>query len=140
MKISGVGSGTTAPAKRTEKGRGAGGTFSRHLGPLDDNGPTAVDAPVTLAGIESILAMQSVDPDAGGGARKRMIQRGEELLDHLEELRQGVLDGKVSKDSLTSLAHLARTRRESGVDPQLAAVLDEIELRAEVELAKLNRR
>ncbi|MBB6209273.1 hypothetical protein FHS48_000675 [Novispirillum itersonii] len=95
---------------------------------------------MTLAGIESILAMQSVDPDAGGGARKRMIQRGEELLDHLEELRQGVLDGKVSKDSLTSLAHLARTRRESGVDPQLAAVLDEIELRAEVELAKLNRR
>lgn len=140
MKISGVGSGGTPPSKRAEKGRAAGGGFSRHLGSVEDNGPASVEAPVTLAGIDSILAMQSVDPDAGGTARKRMMQRAEDLLDHLEDLRQGVLEGRVSKENLASLAHLARTRREAGADPRLAAVLDEIELRAEVELAKLNRR
>lgn len=140
MKITGVGSGNTAPAKRTEKGRGTRDVFSRHLGVTDDNAPATVEAPVALAGIDSILAMQSVDPDAGSGARKRMMQRAEDLLDHLDDLRQGVLEGRVSKENLASLAHLARTRREAGADPRLAAVLDEIELRAEVELAKLNRR
>lgn len=95
---------------------------------------------MALAGIESILAMQAVDPDAGSGARRRMMQRAEDLLDHLEDVRQGLLTGRVPKESLSSLAHLVRTRREAGADPHLAAILDEIELRAEVELAKLSRR
>jgi hypothetical protein len=34
---------------------------------------------------------------------------------------------------------MVRNKREAGADPELAAILDEIELRAEVELAKLSR-
>ena len=44
------------------------------------------------------------------------------------------------KDRLQELAHLVREKRERGADPVVSRLLDEIELRAEVELAKLSRR
>jgi hypothetical protein len=47
-------------------------------------------------------------------------------------------DGGVSRATLTRLLSLVNVEREDFVDPGLAAVLDEIELRARVELAKLN--
>ena len=51
----------------------------------------------------------------------------------------GLLMGTLPKEKLTELADMVRTRRESCQDPRLAALLDEIELRAEVEIAKLSR-
>ena len=44
----------------------------------------------------------------------------------------------VSKQKLIALAQELRERRDAGLDDELNAILDEIELRAEVELAKLN--
>ncbi len=41
---------------------------------------------------------------------------------------------------LVTLARLVREKRERGADPLISQLLDEIELRAEVELAKLARR
>jgi hypothetical protein len=58
----------------------------------------------------------------------------------LEELRIGLLLGHIPRDRLADLSRMVRDRREDAEDPQLAALLDEIELRAEVELAKLTMR
>ena len=69
-----------------------------------------------------------------------MIRRGEDILDRLEDLRHGLLTGTISADKLQTLAHVVRTGRGNCGDPRLAALLDEIELRAEVELAKLSLR
>ena len=65
---------------------------------------------------------------------------GAEILDRLEEIRRGLLMGSIPKDRLQELAHLVREKRERGADPVVSRLLDEIELRAEVELAKLSRR
>jgi len=54
-------------------------------------------------------------------------------------VRHGLLMGTLPKEKLTELADMVRSRRESCQDPRLAALLDEIELRAEVEIAKLSR-
>lgn len=146
MKISGLGgSGKASSTKRTDKARGSGGAFASHLrGAAATDAadtPSAVEAPTSLAGLEGLLAAQSVDPDAGGGrGRQRMIRHGEDLLDRLEEVRRGLLLGSVPKARLAELARMVRSKREAGVDPHLSAILDEIELRAEVELAKLMRR
>jgi len=51
-----------------------------------------------------------------------------------------LLDGSISEESLGNLSKLVRAKRENVDDPQLMEVLDEIELRAEVELAKLERK
>lgn len=149
MKVTGTGSTGTGPTRRTEKGRRADGDFASHIqgAPKGADTGTAppldappLDAPMALAGVEGLLAMQSVDPDAGGQGRKRMVQRAEDILDGLEEVRKGLLLGSIPKEKLTALAKLVRARRDTAGDPRLAAVLDEIELRAEVELAKLMRR
>jgi hypothetical protein len=72
--------------------------------------------------------------------RQRRARRGTEILDRLEEIRRGFLLGTVPKDRLGELARLVREKRERGADPVISKLLDEIELRAEVELAKLSRR
>lgn len=145
MKISGLGSTGASSTKKSDKARRSGDLFANHLRGGDAaeaaDTPSGVEAPTSLAGLEGLLAAQSVDADAGGGrGRQRMIRHGEDLLDRLEEVRRGLLLGSVPKARLAELARMVRSKRDAGVDPQLAAILDEIELRAEVELAKLMRR
>ncbi|MGO8914356.1 MAG: flagellar assembly protein FliX [Stellaceae bacterium] len=86
--------------------------------------------------VDVLLTAQEV-PDALGG-RRRALQRGNSLLDRLEDLRLGLLAGVLPRDRLGELALLAKTARETVDDPGLAAVLDEIDLRVAVELAKLD--
>jgi hypothetical protein len=56
----------------------------------------------------------------------------------LEDVRDGLLTGGVSRATLQRLLALVNVKREDFVDPALAEVLNEIDLRARVELAKLN--
>ena len=72
--------------------------------------------------------------------RQRRAQRGVEILDRLEDVRRGLLMGAVPKDKLADLARMVREKRERGADPVVSRLLDEIELRAEIELAKLSRK
>ncbi len=93
-------------------------------------------APPPLSPVEVLLSVQEV-PDVLAG-RRRAMQRGNSLLDRLEELRLGLLAGTLPRERLSELARLARTTRETVDNPGLAAVLDEIDLRVAVELAKLD--
>lgn len=94
-----------------------------------------------VSGLTGLLAVQEVGAvdDATSGRRKRdrLVRHGEDMLDHLEEIRLGLLLGAIPKARLMDLARTVRAKREQGTDRQLDALLDEIELRAEVELAKL---
>ena len=60
------------------------------------------------------------------------------MLDELEQIRLGLLLGQIPRARLEQLAQMVRARREQLDDPKLIAILDEIELRAAVELAKLS--
>ncbi|MEO5373827.1 MAG: flagellar assembly protein FliX [Alphaproteobacteria bacterium] len=148
MKITQAGStagaSTAKRADKAGKGTGAGafaGHLQKYLGEVEE--PSGAEAPTALASVDALIAAQTATEDDGRSRRemhRRMVQRGAEILDRLEEVRQGLLTGAIPKERLAGLAQLMRTRREQGVDPDLAAILDEIELRAEVELAKLTRR
>ena len=89
--------------------------------------------------VDSLLAIQSVGDATDREGRRRLVRRGEEMLDRLEDLRRDLLLGAVPTDKLVALAQMVRMQRGNCADPQLGALLDEIELRAEVELAKLSR-
>ncbi|NDC89154.1 MAG: hypothetical protein EB075_10170 [Bacteroidetes bacterium] len=94
----------------------------------------------SIENASACLSLTSVDPDAGGGrANRRLMLRAEEMLERLEEIRHGLLMGSIPKSILADLAQMVRSRREAGGHPHLIAILDEIELRAEVELAKLSK-
>ena len=132
-------------SKKTGK-TGASGAFASELSKTGGDGATeaadAVEQTAPVATVSGVLAMQSVDPDAEASPeeRKRRAQRGYELLDRLEEIRRGLLIGAIPKERLADLAQMVRQRREKGADPVVSKVLDEIELRASIELAKLSAR
>ncbi len=130
-KISGV-----SQAKRTRKSASAGGAaFADMISETDATQSASGAAPVS--GVESVFAVQSVG-DREGNARKAR-ERAELMLSRLEDIRDGLLMGMVPADRLQDLATAARQQREELDDPRLSEILDDIELRARVELAKLER-
>ncbi len=106
--------------------------------PTAATAPTAASAPIgPIASIDALLAIQEADTDADAGAgRSKGLKRGNDLLDMLEGMRRAILLGVLSVADLRRLADTARDRRGGTGDAGLDAVLEEIELRAEVELAK----
>ena len=60
-------------------------------------------------------------------------------LDELHELRIGLIDGWVSEAQLRRLADTLAVVRAPIEDPGLESVLEEVEVRAAVELAKRGR-
>lgn len=138
MKVIGPGTtSTAAPTRRSARSGGHGGEFARHL---EQTEPASESAPLEslspLAAVDALLAAQSVTDATDDEGRRRMIRRGEDILDRLEDIRLGLLTGSLPRERLIDLARMVRSRREAVADPRLAAILDEIELRAEVELAK----
>ncbi len=142
MKVSGIGTtagpGQARKAGKTEKS--APGAFADRLAETMD-GPedaAAVDSAPQVSGIEALLATQAVGDATDQEQRRRLIRHGEDLLDRLEEVRHGLLLGAIPKEKLLALAQIVRSRRDTALDSRLGSILDEIELRVEVELAKLS--
>lgn len=96
-----------------------------------------VSGPSTIAAVDSILMLQGIDDSTSGHSRARA--HGEQLLDMLDQVRDGLLSGGVPRATLNRLASILGRRQENFADPKLQSVLDEIELRARVELAKLEQ-
>jgi hypothetical protein len=127
---------TQGPAA-TPGGPGFASELERVAGSEEAVAP-AVEGGAGVVGLGGILAAQAVtDREASPQERRRRAQRGIDLLDRLEEVRRGLLLGTIPKDRLADLARLVRDKRERGADPVISRLLDEIELRAAVELAKL---
>ena len=68
--------------------------------------------------------------------RKRSVQRGRGALDVLDDLKIGLLSGNFDASTVSRLRDAAASLKSTSGDPGLDAVLSEIELRVEVELAK----
>ncbi|MBL8642853.1 MAG: flagellar assembly protein FliX [Rhodospirillaceae bacterium] len=149
MKVEGPKGPSSVQSKTVKKTGATGGAgFARELSRVSADEAADSAAPADpafgIAGVEGVFAAQAVESDLGSQTtpeeRRRRAQRGAEILDRLEEVRRGFLMGAIPKDRLAELARLVREKREKGADPVVSRLLDEIELRAEVELAKLSRR
>lgn len=91
-------------------------------------------APKAAGNIDALLAMQGVEDPAE--RRKRSVQRGRGALDVLDDLKIGLLSGNFDASTVSRLRDAAASLKTVSGDPGLDAVLSEIELRVEVELAK----
>lgn len=123
-------------ASRAAVGKYAGGqSFTMS----DVSGPARVarTAPVAaLTPLDAILAIQSVG-DAMTGKRKA-VKRGSNLLDLLEGIKADLLVGGITPERLDALVEELGSYRDR-TEPGLDALLDDIELRVRVELAKQGR-
>jgi hypothetical protein len=124
-------------ANRTSGSRSRGSSPSGFapIVPEETKPLSQVASAASLSGVDALLALQGVASPAG--ERQKAVRRGRDMLDALDEIRCGLLEGAVNESTLRRLSTLANTQREDFVDPGLSQVLDDIDLRARVELAKL---
>ncbi|MDB5411107.1 MAG: fliX [Rhodospirillales bacterium] len=134
MRVDGSNPIRPAAGRRDGKSRtSVAGAFGEVLGSETVAEPVAA-AP--LVGVGALFALQEV-PDPTTGRRKAAVARGDLLLDKLGDIQLGLLEGKIDRQGLTALAAAVRGARATTSDPELQGVLDQIELRAAVELEKL---
>lgn len=138
MKVTGPGTVQSNAIRRVRReGEKGGQAFSDHVSGVPQDGLVApVGATVPPTPVDALIALQEV-PDATTG-RRRAMMRGSGMLDLLDDVRVGLLSGIIPRGRLQSLLDALKGRRESIEDPRLAQLIDEIELRASVELAKLS--
>jgi hypothetical protein len=123
-----------ALAKRAAKGATATSDSFSVVG-ANEARAQVVAGPGPIAALDSILTLQGMEDSTDG--RSKGLKHGEQLLDMLDQVRDGLLAGGIPRATLNRLANAVTRRHDSFADPKLQSVLDEIELRAHVELAKL---
>jgi hypothetical protein len=140
MKIDRTGSARpAAPAKRSEKsGKSQSAKFSQHM-KSDTDAVTGPAAAAPMSAVDALLTIQEVEDSTTGQSKSRARKWGHDMLDQLERLRIGIVGGVVSRADLERIAASIDRQRVRTDDPLLESILDEIELRAKVELAKLDR-
>ena len=136
MKISGTGTLNSPPVRRRDQARNTQKSeFAKAL--PEEGGAKNFNSTGPIDAFSGLLAAQEVGEE--GDDRRRARERGLSLLEKLDELRHGLLAGRNPRHQLSNLLHAVRSRREHTADPRIREVLDEIELRAAVELAKLQQ-
>jgi hypothetical protein len=114
-------------------GSPSGETFSP-LSVREVAAPPVANASAPAVPISAVLALQDVADSTSRGA-DNMI-RGKKILEHLDKIRLGLLSGGIPRQTLQRLAAELNAARAETADPRLRAILDEIKLRARVEIAK----
>jgi class II flagellar assembly regulator FliX len=138
MKVTGPsGIGASSGARPA---RAAGGDGFRLAMPEPAAGPSqtsSVSGPRSVMGVDALVALQEL----GGPLerKRRAVGRASRMLDALDDIKAGLLTGELSEGDLDRLRGAVRDERSHTDDPNLEAVLDEIELRAAVEVAKLEQ-
>lgn len=113
----------------------SGANFSDFLGGADDASETSEAA--GAQGINSFLFLQEVSDESIN--RQKALQQGKKTIQALEQLHRDLLLGRIPEATLRNLEASVNQQREQFTDPRLKQLLDEIELRAAVEVAKLER-
>ena len=133
LEIKSPGRVETSAIKRKAPAGASSGGFSVSGAP--ESHGQIVAGPGPIAALDSILMLQGLEDSTQG--KSKGLQHGEQLLDLLDSVRDGLLAGGIPRATLNKLAAAVTRRHEAFADPQLQDVLDQIELRAHVELAKL---
>lgn len=122
--------------KKKEKGQRSGGAFgslleSSSAAEAEEAKPSSTSPVNALFGI---LAAQIVDDQT---PKQQMMERGNRLLDYLDELRHDLLIGRITAQTANKIIQEIKQSRGDFQDPKLKEIIADIELRAAVELAKL---
>ncbi|MDC9700723.1 MAG: flagellar assembly protein FliX [Alphaproteobacteria bacterium] len=136
MRINEPGQTQAVSSKNKTKGKNTSGlSFS-----LDTSVPESAtfgfSSVSSLRDIDAILTEQEIKNSPDDKGRGRAVNRGSGLLDTLELLRIDLLTGAIPKERLEQLVSQLSQHRSPLSEPDLQSLLDDIELRAYVELAK----
>ena len=137
MKVEGPGQARGASnAKKSGKTEKSESQFGDFMASGTASGES-VKTTQSIGTVDSLLALQGADDPAARSARKRMKQRAGVILSELEKLRVAMLTGGVTVGHMIDIADVIASHREKITDPGLTDIMDEIDLRAQVEMAKM---
>src|SRR5579863_10100341 len=137
MKVTGPSGASAAGGARAAKAPAAAAGFE----PVATSATPEAAGLMTASGVthistlEALIALQ----DVGGPLerRRKALSRAGTILNALETLKLELLDGRLGRAAIEALTRAVREQRAMTDDPRLEGLLDEIETRAAVELAKL---
>jgi hypothetical protein len=135
MKVTGAPpSGGPAPASgASARPAVAGPAFTPAAAPAAGLAPAGAASGVGSVG--ALIALQ--ESNSPLDRRRRATQRAGRILDVLDEMKLGLLEGRARPEAFDRLRRLVREERALTDNPDMEGVLDQIDLRAAVELAKL---
>lgn len=134
MKVEGPGN--TSQTKKSEGKKKAAGTGFDKLVSGAASGVAQSFTTPSVTNVDALLSVQEVEDPTARAAKKRMRERGDKLLNELDNIRMSLLTNTLTIGEVISVADMVASHREKIVDPTLTGILDEIDLRAQVELAK----
>src|ERR1700733_3001692 len=113
----------------------AGGNFFGLLSANETEGTSSASpaSDVSATSMDALIALQEI-PD-NELARRQAVEEGKGALETLERLRLDLLSGNVSVSILSKLSDISNLKKQFADDKDLNAIIQDIELRAAVELA-----
>ena len=135
MRIEGPGRTGAAAANGSVRRAREGGFFSL---PETADAPQTAHTAATAAAqsLEALLLVQEIDPRE---RRRKAVERGRKSLDLLDELKLALMSGSDVGPALTRLEKTASALGETSGEPGLDGLIEAIDLRVAVELAKHRR-
>ena len=124
-------------AARADRERPQGPAASRYSASeaASQGSPAGQQRPVqAVASLDALVALQAVDSPMA--RRARASRRGKAILDDLDRLKLALLEGRAARPELDRIGRLVADRGERSGDSDLDSLIADIELRAEVEIAK----
>ena len=137
IKVNDINKAGDLGASSKAKKASGGDSFSLYLKETMKPSSSPVGGSAGISVSDAIFAAQMVNGEEEREKRRQMLRRGDTLLEKLEEIRDGLLLGYISKDKLIEISRYVRETKINTADEKLAELIGEIELRVEVELAIL---
>ncbi|KQS56154.1 flagellar assembly regulator FliX [Brevundimonas sp. Leaf363] len=138
MKVSGPSGAGATRAGTPARAAGAGFSVPQTGAAPAASSAAPANAASGIAGLSALMALQGVE--TATERRRRAFRRGAGLLDRLDDLKLALLAGESGQATLERLSRDLREDMPDDLDAGLAGVLQQIDLRAQVELAKAEGR
>jgi hypothetical protein len=136
MKVTGPSGPAGATGARSTSAQTAASGFS--ISTPSVSTPAGVTAAASVSAVNTLEALMALQ-EVGGPLerRRRAVWRADKILDALDGLKLELLEGPLNPAVLERLTRAVREQRSMTDDPALEGLLDQVETRAAVELAKL---
>lgn len=137
MKVEGPkGAGSTSKSKKSADSDSGGVDFSQFMS-QGTSAASSSSPTQAIAQIDVLLAAQATEDPTARAAKKRVRVRADNILRGLETIRIAMLGGNLTVGHMIDVADVVASHRDKIHDPVLTSIMDEIDLRAQVELAKM---
>jgi len=127
---------STHSVKNTKKlGKISSGEGSFSLEETAEIIKSAAPSEIKFSSIDALF----LNLDLRRKGQKQAVEKSEKLLEQLDDLRLSIITGSIPRNTLQNLSSILQDKIETVADERLRNILLEIETRAKVELAKLEK-